>query len=605
MRPAAPILLILCATLAGAQVQSSPDPAEPIAPQKESIVVTGVYEPLPLDEADRSVNVLPMRGQTLLYPSVIDVLRTDPSLDVRSRAPNGVQTDISIRGATYGQTLILLNGRRMSDPQSAHHNADLPVPLTAIQQVEVLHGAGSTLYGSDAVGGVVNLIAAPPEAAEIRLRAGAGNFGVNEQAASLSGVWRSLTEQLSFSRSFSSGFRPDRDYRNLMFGSATSWKSALGAGGVDLYYADKPFGADQFYGNYPSWERTMTWFAGMRESFGEKTEADFSYRRHNDLFVLYRDRPSAFTNRHISESWHGSLRRREPLSQNVTLYYGAEGFGESIDSGNLGIHSRARGAVYASLDVRVLRRMSFSIGVRDEVYHGMPGEWSPSFSTGYWLNSRLKLRGAVSRAFRLPTYTDLYYFDPANRGNPNLRPETAWSYEGGADYHIASRWKAQVTVFHRRDHNGIDYVRSSPTDLWQATNVQQLNFTGVETGVRWDWHHNILDWSYTGMQGSVQPLPGLQSKYAFNYPVHNAIFGWTGRLPGGISARTRVGALQRFGRDTYALWDVSATRATGSIRPYLQLANISNTSYQEVTGVVMPGRSIVGGVEYVWPATHR
>ena len=101
-------------------------------PPKESVVVTGTYQPIPLDEADRAVRVLAEDDAArILSNTFFDLLRTDPSLDVRGRTPNGVQTDLSIRGANFGQTLVLLDGLRLNDAQSGHHNLDVPVPLTA------------------------------------------------------------------------------------------------------------------------------------------------------------------------------------------------------------------------------------------------------------------------------------------------------------------------------------------------------------------------------------------------------------------------------------------------------------------------------------------
>ena len=568
----------------------------------DSIIVTGTPEPLPLEESNRAVTALPVRPQALLFTTFIDFLRLDPSLDVRQRAPNGLQADLSIRGATFGQTLVLLNGRRMNDPQSGHHHLDLPVPLESVQQIEILRGAGSTLYGADAAGGVVHLVTRPPEASEIRLQAGYGSWGTQQQRVSLTGVRGNLSQQLAVSRDFSTGFMPNRDYRNLMAASTTRYRSALGPTDIDLAWSDKPFGAEQFYGNFNSWERTKTWFASARQGLGERTEAALSYRRHTDLFVLYRDRPQIFTNRHAAGSWHGSLRRREELSPTAAFHYGAEGFGDTIESTNLGVHSRARGAAYAHLDLRALRRFSLSAGLRSEAVKGLPGELNPSVALSYWAASKLKFRGSASCAFRLPTFTDLYYQDPGNRGSPDLRPERSWSYEGGAEYRPLANLRLEAAVFHRRDNDGIDYARSSPADIWRARNVQRLRFTGLETAaaLRVRGGHQV-DLAYTGLRGSSEPLPGLQSKYAFNYPVHHAVAGYTGMMPGRVALRTRLGALERLNRGAYATWDLSAARAIGRLRPYVQFTNLTNTRYQEIIGVVMPARTLVGGAEYVWP----
>lgn len=566
--------------------------------RKESVVVTGTYEPLPLDEADRSLKILDVRGLSLLANTPVDLLKLDSSLDLRQRSGDGVQSDLSIRGGSFGQTLVLLNGLRLNDPQSGHHNLDVPVPPEAIERVEVLRGAGSTFHGSDAVGGVVNFITRAPEVSEFRLRSAVGNFGVNQQRATFTEVHGSLTQQFTFLRDFSSGFRPNRDYRNLSGGSTTHWKSALGFTDLVLGYTDRPFGASQFYGNYESWERTKTWFGSIRQELGAKTEATFAYRRHSDLFLLYRDRPAEFTNRHWSESYQGAVRRRDELGQNVKLHTGAEVYTDSIESTNLGTHSRVREAAHASLDVRALRRFSFSTGARVEVFRNLQRQVSPSVHGGYWVNERVRLRGGASRAFRLPTFTDLYYHDPANLGSPNLRPEEAWNFEGGLDWNPTGWLRGDVTVFQRREKDGIDYVRYTPTDVWRATNFQRLHFTGVEASlVATVARKHRLEWQYTGLNGGREAKGAVMSKYTFNYPEHTGIASWQATWPGGLLTRTRVGATQRYARNVYAVWDAYAAWNRGRVRPYAQFTNLTATGYEEIAGVAMPGRGLLFGVD--------
>lgn len=106
---------------------------------------------------------------------------------------------------------------------------------------------------------------------------------------------------------------------------------------------------------------------------------------------------------------------------------------------NLGGHARSRGAAYAALDFRALRRFSLSVSAREEVYRNFSGEFSPTVAGGVWLSERVKLRASASRGFRVPSYTDLYYHDPANVGSPNLRPEREWTYEGGLDWNPGGR----------------------------------------------------------------------------------------------------------------------------------------------------------------------
>jgi iron complex outermembrane receptor protein len=106
-----------------------------------------------------------------------------------------------------------------------------------------------------------------------------------------------------------------------------------------------------------------------------------------------------------------------------------------------------------------------------------------------------------------------------------------------------------------------------------------------------------LQFSYTALHGIQQFLAGLQTKYAFNYPGHNGTIAWTGRLPAKLVARTRVGAIDRYARDPYALWDAAIAREFSHASAHLVLSNISNTQYEEIPGVVMPGRSVVFGID--------
>ncbi len=568
--------------------------------QQDSIIVTGTAEPIPLAEADRDVSAINVPEQERpLYDSWFDLLELDPSLDLQERAPGGFMADLSIRGATFEQTLVLLNGMRLDDVQTGHFNLDLPIPMEMISGMEILKGSGSTLYGSDAIGGVVNVIAQPLDQNELRLLAGGGNFGFNEEHAIASfgeGWWR---EELAGARDFSTGFMPDRDYRNLALSSLSQLKSRFGAGSILFAYSDRPYGANQFYGPYPSWERIKTWFVSAHQNLGDKTEASFAYRRHTDLFVLYWYDPQLYTNRHIENTWQGDLRRHDKLPRHGVISYGVEGLSEAIHSTNLGIHSRTRGSGYVFYDLRSARRYSLSLGIREEVYGAHQVSTSPSASAAAWLSARFKLRASASRAFRLPSFTDLYYSDPSDLGNPNLKPESAISYDTGLDAYLRRNLRAFVTAFQRHDKNVIDYVAPPGGTVYTATNFDNLTFTGVETGVAWDpisGQHFAV--TFSGLHG-VNGSPDIEeAKYTFNYPVQSGVIEWRGFIGKKVIGRTRLGVVERLERHPYAVWDASAGYATGRVRPFLQLTNITNADYQELPGIVMPSRAIVAGCEF-------
>lgn len=614
-------LLLLTAALP-AWTQDAPAPA---AAQPETLVVLGSATPVPLAESPRSVEVLPLKKQSLAAQSPQDVLRQDSSVFLEERGAGGGQADIVLRGGSFEQTLVLLNGFRINDAQTSHHNLDLPVPMEAMDSIQVLEGAGSTLHGVDALSGVVDFLTAAPAHDSLFVRAGGGSFESDEEtllAAATHGRW---SGRATAERNFSTGFMTDRDYRNEDASVESWYGSKLGV--TDLLFAssDRAFGANQFYGNFPSWERTKGWFASVRQELGTHTVAAFGYRRHTDDFVLFRDDPGAYENNHIDGSWQSSLRHTINLPAGALLLMGLEADGDSIQSYNfsggvrsfaLGVHARNRGAGYVDFDWSPpQKRWSLSAGAREEIFSGgAQAVFSPELAGSLRVANSLKLRASGGYGFRIPTYTDLYYSDPATLGNPNLKPESAWSGDLGADWTPSGRIALSVTGFYSQQHDTIDYVRSATVpnpnlppsceiggqqqaNTWCAANLNGLHFAGVESTLTWiPVKSQTVRIAWTGLHGAQGALHGLQSEYIFNYPVENIHASWGAGLGHDIVLTNAVEVVQRYQQTVYPVWNTTLTHDAGRLRPYLRLSNLSNTGYQEISGVNMPGRSIVAGL---------
>jgi outer membrane cobalamin receptor len=581
--------------------------APTLPPIRQTVVVVSAPEPVTLGESPRSAVVLDTGRHPLAFETAEDYPRTDPSTSIEQRGAGGAQADISIRGSSFEQTLVLLNGLRIDDPQTSHHNLDLPVPFEAMRDIEVLHGAGSTLYGSDALGGVVDFLTAVPTANSLQLRTGFGSFGENEESLLGGLTAHDWSEVVTGARNFSTGFIPDRDYRNENASNETRWKSAVGETDILLAGSDRAFGAADFYGPYNSWERTKGWFGSARQELGDNTEAAFGYRRHTDNFILLRNDPAYYANNHIDQSWQGAVRRRQEIGQGEAVFYGLEAVGDGIGSNNLGRHARNQGAGYLDLDLNSSTRWNLSAGLREEILSGGARLVSiPDLAGSLRVSPTVKLRASGGYGFRLPTYTDLYYSDPTTLGNPNLRPESAWTGDAGVDWYANADTAASMTIFYSRQHDAIDYVRANASEPWQATNLTGLRFTGLESSLSWLLTRNqMIKLGWTAISGAQAALHGLQSEYVFNYPVNNASFEWMGRLRGAYLLRMRVQVAQRYHQDPYPVWDVEASRGRGRLHPYIRMANLSNTGYQEIAGVTMPGRSFTGGVEISLKASHR
>ncbi len=604
------MLLAAALPAALAQVAANP-PAKQVKGQTETMVVLGTATPVPLAESQRSVEILPVKGLSLAAESPQDFLRGDSSVFLEERGAGGGQADLVLRGGSFEQTLVLLDGFRINDAQTSHHNLDLPVPLEAMDSIQVLEGAGSTLHGVDALSGVVDFLTAAPDHDSIFLRGGEGSFESNEETLMAGATRGRLSGRITAERNFSTGFMADRDYRNED-ASGESWMgSKLGV--TDLLFAtsDRSFGANDFYGNYPSWERTKGWFAAARQDLGSQTEAAFAYRRHTDEFVLFRDDPAFYENNHIDGSWQASLRRTENLPAGSLLLMGLEEDGDSIHSNNLGcIHARNRGAGYVDFDLHpAKKRWSLSAGAREEIFSGgAMAVFSPELAGSLRVANSLKLRATGGYGFRIPTYTDLYYSDPTTLGNANLKPESAWTGDGGADWTPSAKVTLSATGFYSQQHDTIDYVKISagsnpylpagcPVNTWCADNLNGLHFAGVETSFTWiPSKSQTVRIAWTGLHGAQTALHGLESEYVFNYPVENIHASWSWAMGHDIVLTNAVQIAQRYQQTVYPVWNATLTRDTGKVRPYLRGTNLSNTGYQEISGVNMPPRGIMGGV---------
>lgn len=644
------LLLAAVSHVAGAQDAATPSKA-PVKGPTETMVVLGSATPLPLAESQRSVDILPVQGQSLAAESPQDFLREDSSIFLEERGAGGGQADIVMRGGSFEQTLVLLNGFRINDAQTSHHNLDLPMPLDAIDSIQSLEGAGSTLHGVDALSGVVDFLTAAPDHDSLFLRAGEGSLESNEETLVGGATRGSWSGRVAAERNFSTGFtadhgftapaftgacspqqcQNDRDFRNDD-ASAESWiGSRLGV--TDLLFAssDRSFGANQFYGPYNSWERTKGWFASARQELGGHAVAAFGYRRHTDDFVLWRNDPAGYENNHIDASWQGSLRQTLTVRKDSVLLMGLEADGDSIKSFNfsnlnvsgvvesslaLGIHARNRGSGYIDLDLRPAKqRWSLSAGAREEIFSGgVQAVFSPELAGSLRVAKSLKLRASGGYGFRIPTYTDLYYADPSTLGNPNLKPESAWTSDAGADWAPSTKLTLSATGFFSQQHDTIDYMRSATVpnaylpascemnnmpaaNIWCADNLNGLGFTGVETRLMWiPRKSQVVRIAWTGVHGAQSALHGLESEYVFNYPVQNIRASWSAALGRDFVLTNAVQIAERYQQTVYPVWNATVTHDTGKLRPYLRLTNMSNTGYQEITGVNMPPRTIMGGV---------
>jgi iron complex outermembrane receptor protein len=554
-------------------------------PWREAVTVTASTEPLSFDGQSRVVYVV-TKEQMARLPvlSVGDALALLAPVDVRTRGVDGVQADYSVRGASFGQALVLVDGVRLNDAQSGHHNSDIPLVLDDIERIEVLAGAGSSLHGADALGGTINIVT--KRAAR---RAGARVAGASFGTGDASATYDTGVHGVSAGYSRSDGFMAARDYRSVVVSGRTS----LGAHRVTAGVLDREFGANGFYGASPSREWTSQALIAVERSRAAMGAWQASWRAsvraHRDRFLWDERRPGQFENRHRSYAGILTGQGERSLAGSTRLAVGAELGADWVRSSNLGDHDYQRGAIFAEL--RHQRGALFvTPGVRVDAYSRFGTSVSPSIAAGRWFGD-VKVRGSAGHAFRVPTFTELYYRDPNHAASDGLSPERAWSLEGGADWLPSPAWLVGATTFIRFEDDVIDWIRERPADRWQTANIRDVTTAGVElTARRILRAGGLLDVQYAWLDSDAPSLDVL-SKYTLDIARHRVSTSASAALPGRLTLGMRLGVTRRVDGRDYTLLDARVSRRWRAVTLTADVRNMLDEEYEEIVGVAMPGRS--------------
>ncbi len=291
------------------------------------------------------------------------------------------------------------------------------------------------------------------------------------------------------------------------------------------------------------------------------------------------------------------VKARRDWSPATRLTVGVAGGGDWIHSNNLGDHRYGQGSLFAELQQKLGARTFVYPGLRVDSYSNFGTSWSPSLAVSSLVSRTVKLRGAVGHAFRIPTFTELYYSDPSSQGTPTLQPERAWSGEAGIDWMPAVVWTASATVFARRDRNVIDFIRRSPQEKWTAANLRDVATDGVQLSVRRLLPAGgLVQLQYAWLTEDAGTVDYL-SEYVLDYARH-ALSGVASLpLPAGIGLGQRIAWTRRSDGRHYWVVDTRLSKRVGSTMVFVDGTNLLDSRYQEIHGVDMPGRWVSVGVK--------
>ncbi|MEB2776897.1 TonB-dependent receptor [Algoriphagus sp. D3-2-R+10] len=558
---------------------------------------------LPFSKQSRNISLISkLQIETAPARSLAEVLSFVPGLDIRQRGVTGVQADVSIRGGSFEQTLMLLNGIKLSDPQTGHHMMNIPLPLVNIDRVEVLKGPASRVFGQNAYAGAINVITELSDKRYARVQGYAGDFGMKGINFAGSLPLGNYKQNLAVSYDDSNGHWYNSDYQvsNIFYEGGLDINEKNGLKGM-IAYTDRSFGANGFYSSsFPDqWESVQTTLASLShtltlENFYLNTRGYF--RRNQDEYVLRRNEPEFYKNNHTTDVF------ALEANGNFETKIGKTGFGvetrkEAIESTNLGNHDRVLTGIFLEQMVNFGTRVDLRAGVYSNYYSEYGWKHFPGAELGFQATSDLRLYSGYGISYRIPTYNDLYYQGPTNIGNDKLLPEQAQNFEIGAKWSKSGIF-AELVYFNRSTDNLIEWTRTDEDTPWQPQNFSEVKFNGIEASLNYRVSPNgrtiqikELMLSYNYIHANLINQPGIETRYAFSALKNQLIGGVMLGIGKKLEWNTKMRCMERMNQDPYFLLDIRADyNRNGKIRFFAEASNITNTDYIESGTVQMPGR---------------
>lgn len=564
----------------------------------DEVTIEGKFLNLPYKKVSENIEII-TRKEIEQSPaqSIEDLLTYYTGVDVRKRGVADTQADISIRGGSFDQVLLLVNGIRMSDAQTGHNTMNIPFSLAAVEKIEIIKGPAARRFGQNAYAGVINIVTKASGKNEYKVDVTGGDFKTWSLGAAADFGNEKVGNFVQVNNAESAGYRHNTDYKIRNFWYQNQIKIKDGSVKFQAGYVEKKFGANGFYSSPKAteqYEETQTSLVSAiyQQQLGNwGVNANVYWRRTQDMYLFMRNNPSYYRNMHIGNNYGGELNLSYKSSLGVTGI-GAEVHQEDLRSSNLGARGRFVTQLLAEHHFSLLQdRLTLVPGVSWVNYTGTGNFFYPGLDVGYDISKSHKLYGNIAKVHRVPTYTDLFYQSKTELGNPDLKPENALSYEIGYRF-VAPKYGFKASAFGRDSKNAIDWTRKDENSIWIAENVADVKTKGFEL----EGNVNINDYiknisvGYTYLDSKATNRDnGQNSRYAldnlrhqFNAKLTLGYWKFTNDLIYQYNERVTLGS--------YNILDEKLTFNAKDFDVFLLVNNITNAKYVGASLVPMPGR---------------
>lgn len=607
----------------------------------DPVTVTSSLNPVKASRTGRNIIILKGEQFTQLpVHSIDDLLRYIPGVEVQARGPQGSQSDIVLRGGTFQQVLVIVDGLRLNDPNTGHFSAYIPIAPSEIERVEVLKGASSAIYGSDAVGGVINIITKSFAAKDVRQQANgqiaAGEYGlVNASAGGfVSNGKTAFSAGMLSNNSNGQLQRGTRGYfhNNTVSVSAAHRFTEYLQAGIRSSFDNRDFAAQNFYTTFASDTASETvstlWnqaFLNYQKSKGRFT-ASLGYKSVEDEFFF---NPVSIPNNNKSRLFQAITAYEHRFSEQTQFTGGMQFQKRSIASNDRGNHSVKQLAGFLILNQTIGEGWRINPAVRIDWDERAGTELVPQINLSYRTGA-VQLRGSAGKTIRHADFTERY--NNYNRatvargsiGNPDLKAERSFSFEAGADFFASNNLRLATTYFQRNHNDLIDFVTTPYSDMPRksnlvpngtyalARNVSEVTTRGWETDLIFqkklsDKEQLLLIAGLVWMASETDETRDMfyvrsHAKFMTNFTMRYAVNGFAVGLNGLYKNREprKATAINAEISREYFVLNLKAEAAVYKklVSVFAQVDNLLDTRYSDLLGSQMPGRWALGGVKF-------
>ena len=586
---------------------------------EEVTVVSSPRIELELFESSKTVQVV-SKEEIINSPAnnVAELLQQVAGIDIRRRGTSGMQADLYIRGGGFDQTLLLIDGIKVEDPQTGHHTMNMALPIEVIERIEIIKGSASRIYGQNAFTGAINIITSKVAEDMVSIKLEAGSYEQQNASVTISKKIQDQSVLFHYSNNSSEGHKYNTDYKNENYFLKNSFqiKGQL----IDMIssFNERKFGANGFYASpeaIDQYEETQASLLGFSTKIVKENliiKPKLYWKRNQDMYVYLRHNPAVYRNLHISNKVgfevNGSYK-----SELGSTGFGLDVSSVKLSSNNLGNRNRTMVNLFLEQQVKFAdEKIDLTPGVAFSYFSDVSTNMNyqsnffrnffayPGLDIGYQINDDIKLYSNIGYTYRVPTYTDLYYNSPTTIGNDNLNPEKALTQEFGARFD-KNGLHINFVVFNRDASDVIDYVKNIESAPWEAFNIREINTKGYEVDLSYDFYlaaflKHSINVGYTNIEDDLKQTDFGFSRYALNSLKNHITTSYSFEIKKNLNSSIVYKYAERSFGENYSVMDLKLNYTLKNYKISLTGNNLFDAIYSETNLVEMPGRNILVGL---------